>query len=146
MLLRLAALDGRPASVREIGLTNTTEADGLAVAKASELAAKSIGTLVSGIFTVSDADLLTDLYRLHQAQQIRIEPSAAAAFRGPNWLLSAGAGRQYLEQHCLDSKLDRTTHILWTTGGGLVPEREYHTFLERGRAAYTNRSRTARHS
>jgi D-serine dehydratase len=130
MLARLAS--NRPLSVREIGLDNRTEADGLAVARASEFVVPLIGELISGIFTVPDEHLFEDLYRLERSEGIRIEPSAAASFRGPDWLLRSEPGRTYLERRGLAPYLTGATHVLWTTGGLFVPEDEYRRFHERG--------------
>jgi D-serine dehydratase len=94
MLIRLAATDNRPLSVRDVGLDNCTEADGLAVGQASEFVAPVMSSLLSGVFTVPDCDLFEDLYLL-------------------------------------------ATHILWTTGGALVPDEEYRQFHERGRIVLT---------
>jgi D-serine dehydratase len=133
MLVRLAALEDRPISVREIGLDNLTEADGLAVAQASEFVVPQVRPLVSGIFTVPDENLFQDLYGLEATEGIRIEPSAAAGFRGPEWLMDSPVGRGYLRSHDLTPLLDNATHVLWTTGGAFVPEVEYLEFQARGR-------------
>jgi D-serine dehydratase len=128
MLIRLASSDDRPTSVRALGLDNRTEADGLAVAQASEFVAPIMRPLVSGVFTVPDEDLFEDLYRLEVSEGLRIEPSAAAGFRGPQWLLESPAGDAYLKRHDLVSRMNGATHVLWTTGGAFVPESEYLGF------------------
>jgi D-serine dehydratase len=135
MLIRLASVDNSPLSVHDVGLDNCTEADGLAVGKASELVAPMMRLLVSGVFTVLDGDLFEDLYLLEQSEGLRIEPSAAAGFRGPRWVLGSEQGRQYLANHDLLSSMADSTHILWTTGGAFVPDEEYREFHERGRSA-----------
>jgi D-serine dehydratase len=135
MLIRLAAADNRPISVQELGLDNRTEADGLAVGRASDFVAPLMRPLVSGIFTVSDEDLFADLYVLERTEGLRIEPSAAAGFRGPRWLLESEPGRRYLIAHGLGECMEDATHILWTTGGAFVPNSEYRQFHERGRTA-----------
>ncbi len=132
MLIRLASGRDRPISVREVGLDNRTEADGLAVGQASEFVAPLIRTLVSGIFTVCDEHLFQDLYLLKESQNIRVEPSAAAGFRGPRWLLESEAGNQYREGHDLDRVVRNAVHVLWTTGGAFVPDDEYRRFHARG--------------
>ena len=134
MLVRLAAATDAPVSVRDVGLDNVTEADGLAVGQASEFVVPLVRPLVSGLFTTRDADLLKDLYRLEESQGLRIEPSAAAGFRGPQWILQSEAGSQYLARRgIVPEQLARATHILWTTGGSLMPEEEYRRFHARGR-------------
>jgi D-serine dehydratase len=140
MLVRLASLDGRPLSVRDVGLDNVTDADGLAVGQASEFVAAIMKPLVSGIFTVSDEDLFEDLFLLDKSEGLRVEPSAAAGFRGPLRLLKTEAGQRYLAEHRLGGIMQNATHILWSTGGSLVPEPEHHRFRERGRAAWMNAS------
>jgi D-serine dehydratase len=122
-----------PLSVYDIGLDNVTEADGLAVASASELVVSLIKNLLSGVFTVADDQLFCTLQALHQAAGIRIEPSAAAGFGGPGWLTASDAGRAYLASAGLTSHLAEATHLIWSTGGALVPEPEYQRFLEKGR-------------
>ena len=134
MLIRLASTRDQPISVAAVGLDGCTEADGLAVGRASEFVAPLMRHLVSGIFTVPDAHLFEDLYELEQCEGLRIEPSAAAGFRGPRWLLDSTAGQQYLADHHIDGHLGNAPHILWTTGGAFVPDAEFREFRERGRS------------
>jgi len=129
------------ASVYDFGLTNRTEADGLAVPQASELAAEAMRPLLSGVYTVQDDTLFLDLHRVREAEGLRIEPSAAAGFSGPGMLMRTAAGRAYLKQHGLDGVMPQATHLVWTTGGLFVPPDEYARFAERGAAlAATARS------
>jgi D-serine dehydratase len=142
MLLRLAAQPPVALSVYDIGLDNRTEADGLAVARASDLAALLIQHLVAGVFTVPDDDLFRDLYRLESTEGIRIEPSAAAGFRGPLWLETSSA-RAYLDRHALTERMPHAHHLLWTTGGAFVPEEEYARFHAAGcRLAHAEKVRS----
>lgn len=143
MLLRLASAEERPIHIRELGLDNRTEADGLAVAQASELVAPLMQPLLSGICTVRDEELFEDLYTLEQSEGLRIEPSAAAGFRGPLWLVESDAGRGYQAAHGLSAHMGEATHVLWTTGGLFVPDEEHRKFHERGRLAIAARKSIA---
>nr|WP_245801221.1 D-serine ammonia-lyase [Pollutimonas bauzanensis] len=120
-------------TVYDVGLDNATHADGLAVPAASQLAIEEMRPLLAGIATTSDDTLFADLYWLHVQENIRIEPSAAAAFSGPRMLLGGEIGQAYLRRHGLHPSMHRANHILWTTGGLFVPDDEYADFLERGR-------------
>lgn len=124
-----------PPSVHELGLSGRTEADGLAVARASALATGIARPLVSGIYTVDDARLFEHLRLAHGVASMRLEPSAAAGFSGPAMLVSTCAGQTYLDAHGLCPTMPSTTHIVWTTGGSLVPDDEFSRLLERGRRA-----------
>jgi D-serine dehydratase len=135
LLIRLASRSDAPISVQDIGLDNRTEADGLAVGRASEFVAPLMRSLLSGIFTVRDETLFEDLYLLERSEGLRIEPSAAAGFRGPNWVMGSDAGWEYLGRHDLLGRMENATHVLWTTGGAFVPNSEYQRFHERGRLA-----------
>jgi D-serine dehydratase len=117
-LIQMLATNAKHPSVYDYGLSNLTEADGLAVPRASLLATEAMQTIVAGTFTVEDATLFEHLRLLRKTQGLQIEPSAAAGFGGPLWLkedLLACPG---------------ATHIVWTTGGSLVPVAEYQKFLE----------------
>ena len=156
MLYALVA--NKVASVVELGLDVKTEADGLAVGQASELVAEEMKSILSGIFTVADEDLFRYLWQLHSTERLNIEPSAAASFAGPSWLLNSPQGQQYLRQQGLlnsqrensrdqipeNGVINNVMHLLWTTGGLFVPKEEQQNFLDRGRdleeSAFKNKS------
>lgn len=117
LLVQLAAGLEHPVSVYDIGLDNRTAADGLAVSQASMLVAGTVGPLVEAVVTVEDAALFTWLRDLWEQAGLRLEPSAAAAFAavGPRLTLSPEARGG--------------THVVWTTGGALLPEAEFRAAL-----------------
>ena len=121
---------GRETSVHEIGLTNRTEADGMAVATMSSLVADRMRRRLAGVATVEDDALFRWLAAAHDAG-LRLEPSAASGFGGPA-LLASARGRAFLARHGVDP--GRAVHVVWATGGASVPEAEYRRFLARGRA------------
>jgi D-serine dehydratase len=134
MLVQLLSGD-EPVSVYDVGLTNRTEADGLAVGQASVLVAPLMRDQVDGIYTVTD-DQLFALFRAgHEAMGLTVEPSAAAAFAGPYHVLGTPAGRAYLERAGLLGRLADANHVLWTTGGSLAPEPERQRWLDRAASA-----------
>jgi D-serine dehydratase len=118
-LIQMLETGGGTRSVYDYGLSNLTEADGLAVPRASVLATQTMRTIVAGAFTVNDATLFKHLGLLHNTQGIQIEPSAAAGFSGPVWV-----------QHEVLAR-PTATHLVWTTGGSLVPPARYQEFLMR---------------
>src|SRR3989344_5247109 len=126
-------MDDHP-SVYDWGLTNRTEADGLAVPRASLLAAELMQPLLSGVFTVADDTLFAQLVLVLDALGERIEPSAAAGFSGPAMLTGTTAGQAWLRSTGIDAVLHNATHLVWTTGGLLVPDAQYQGFVQRGRA------------
>jgi D-serine dehydratase len=130
MLVQLLAPSDEPVSVYDIGLTNRTEADGLAVGQASLLVAPLMRTRLDGVYTVSD-DQLYALFLAGHAQNLRVEPSAAAAFAGPLFVTQTRTGRDFLDRTGLASKLSGATHVLWTTGGSLVPTEERQRLLQK---------------
>ncbi len=134
-LVQMLAGDGAHPSVYDHGLTNATEADGLAVPRASLLAAALMRPVISGCFTVRDATLFEHLVQVLDATGERIEPSAAAGFSGPGLLTGTAAGRAWLQEFGLDRTLAQSTHLVWTTGGLFVPPQEYERFADRGRAS-----------
>lgn len=121
MLLGLATGEKDGVCVQDAGLTGVTEADGLAVARPSRLVCDVMEHTLSGVFTVADGRLLDDLRALHAAEKLFIEPSACAAFAGYRGLAQFPAAQAYLAAHGLTEKLENAAHILWATGGRLVP-------------------------
>ncbi len=123
MLLGLATGKMEQADIRDYGLSGKTHADGLAVGRPSGLVCRAVRQLVSGIFTVRDAQLYDDLRLLGQTEHILLEPSACASFAGP----------RRIGQTPFAEQAGRAVHIAWATGGSMVPEEvmeQYlHTFL-----------------
>ncbi|MFM0637390.1 D-serine ammonia-lyase [Paraburkholderia metrosideri] len=132
MLVQLAAGCDEPVSVYDIGLDNRTDADGLAVGQASYLVSPLMAAQLAGVFTVSDDELYTQLHVVKRTMEIELEPSAVAGLGGPAWLSESAAGRDYLRARNLD--LSAATHVIWTTGGSLVPPEEHRRFQTRAKA------------
>jgi D-serine dehydratase len=131
MLVQLASGSQEPVSVYDIGLDNRTEGDGLAVGQASLLVSHLMASQLSGVFTVPDDRLYLDLLSAQQTLGIELEPSAAAGIGGPIWLTASPEGRSYLGAHDID--VSGATHVIWATGGSLVPPNEHRSFQERAR-------------
>ena len=118
-------------NVRDIGLDNVTDADGLAVASPSGFVGKTLYQMISGCYTVKDKYLFDYLSQMIDLQGINLEPSALAGLPGAFRLLASDAGRQYIEQHQL--LMDNATHVVWATGGGMVPEEIMENYYRRGK-------------
>ena len=116
-------------SVQDIGLTGRTHADGLAVGRPSGFVGKVMKPLMSGVFTVRDARLYDYLRELLEAESVFLEPSACAAFQGPSFLNSYPESLRYLRENHLMEKMEQSTHIVWATGGSLVPEEERKKYI-----------------
>ena len=115
--------------VQDLGLTGLTHADGLAVGRPSGFVGRVMEPILSGEYTVEDARLYDYMRDLLETENIFIEPSACAAFRGPEILMKSPETRQYLEDHGLTDRMGNAAHILWATGGRLVPEEVRETYL-----------------
>ncbi|WP_312353782.1 D-serine ammonia-lyase [Aminipila sp.] len=107
--------------VEDIGLDGKTAADGLAVGRPSRLVGKALETLIDGISTIEDYKLYNYLKALADTEGIYIEPSACAAFDTAARVMQ---NEEYLERYGLKNKIKTATHILWATGGSMVPETE----------------------
>ncbi|MGG2110523.1 D-serine ammonia-lyase [Lysinibacillus pakistanensis] len=116
-------------SVEDIGLDNKTEADGLAVGRASKFVGKVMETYISGCYTVTDEQLLTSLGLTMDSAGIFLEPSAHAGMFGPIQLMKNG--QNYLEKHHLTDKMEQATHIVWATGGSMVPKEMREEYLKK---------------
>ena len=128
VLVQMAAGPHEPVSVYDLGLDNRTLADGLAVGQASMLAVVCMQDRLSGVFTVGDGALRYYIGVASEKLGERIEPSAAASFAGPGWLTGSPAGAQWCQ--CNEVDLAGATHLLWSTGGGLVPDDQFHRWLD----------------
>ena len=118
-------------AVSDIGLDGKTDADGLAVGRSSVLVSDVMKTLLDGCYTIQDEKLYPFLTDLADSEGIFIEPSACATFTGPS---QAAADSTYLQRHGLTAeKMSAATHIIWATGGSMVPEAEMKQYYERGK-------------
>ena len=117
-MLHMVSPAGTQPSVYDFGLQNRTIADGLAVAQASALAGALMQDRLAGCFTVADDTMLRHLALAHASEGLQLEPSATAGFDGPAWL----AQTQQLHPDC--------THVLWTTGGAVMPEAQFAQLLD----------------
>lgn len=126
-LLRLATGDDA-ASVYDIGLSNHTVADGLAVPRASARVAALAGPLVDAVVTVSDADLLRMLRFQHEVHGLQLEPSAAAGFVAHEML--AGPWAEAVAAWCPAPVIP----LVWTTGGQGLPVEVFQALLAGGLA------------
>lgn len=117
-------------SVRDIGLDGLTDADGLAVGRPSRLVGTVMETLLDGCYTIEDDKLYPFLSQLADREKIYIEPSSCASFTGPALVAAA---EDYLEEKGLLDKMQNASHILWATGGSMVPDSEMKLYYERGK-------------
>ncbi|WP_304153208.1 D-serine ammonia-lyase [Megamonas hypermegale] len=121
MLIGMATGLNNKISVQDIGLTGSTQADGLAVGRPSSFVGEIMQHLLSGIFTVNDKKLYRFMQDLNKSEHIFLEPSACAAFQGICQINGSKQMKQYLQENNLSSKMTNATHIVWATGGSLVP-------------------------
>ena len=115
-------------SVQDIGIDNLTAADGLAVGRASGFVGRAMERLLDGYLTISDARMYQLLRLLHDQENIQLEPSALAGMIGP---IVVANNREYRQRMQFDdTRMSKATHLVWATGGGMVPEEEMSAYLE----------------
>lgn len=114
----------------DIGLDGKTAADGLAVGRASRLVGKIMETQLDGVFTVDDVELYQLLSLLAKEEAQYIEPSACAGFPGMSKVLRQS---DYLEKNGLTHKMDHAVHVVWATGGSMVPKEEMDFYLKKAK-------------
>lgn len=130
MLLGMATGLNEKISVQDFGIDGKTEADGLAVGRPSGFVGSIMKPILSGIFTVEDKKLFDYMRLLNETENIKIEPSSCAAFEGPLKLKEYELSKNYLEDNSLNDKMKNSTHIIWATGGKLVPENIMQEYLK----------------
>lgn len=132
MLLGLMTRKHDEVSAQQFGIDNVTAADGLAVGRPSGFVGKTLVKDISGVFTIQDDCLYRILRILADSEGIYLEPSAVAGFIGPVQLFASFEGEKYLENNHLVQKMKNATHILWATGGGMVPQNIMDDFYRKG--------------
>ena len=117
-------------SVQEVGIDNITAADGLAVCRASGFVRRAMERLIDGYYTIDDQELYNLLSLLNKEEGIQLEPSALAGMTGA---IHVSQAKDYLQGLSLDSqKMHNATHLVWATGGGMVPTDEMQKYLAQG--------------
>ncbi|EOX7623284.1 D-serine ammonia-lyase [Proteus mirabilis] len=117
-------------SVQEVGIDNITAADGLAVGRASGFVGRAMERLIDGYYTIDDQELYNLLSLLNKEERIQLEPSALAGMTGA---IHVSQAKDYLQGLSLDSqKMHNATHLVWATGGGMVPTDEMQKYLAQG--------------
>lgn len=111
-------------AVQDIGLDGLTAADGLAVSRPSRLAGRVMKTLLRGSVTFKDDELYRYVAELIDTQKIVVEPSAAAGFTAIAPVMS----------HFPEFAGPNTTHIVWATGGDMMPQSERDIDYRQGEA------------
>lgn len=106
-------------SVADFGLDNKTAADGLAVGTASAFVGKMMEPILTGCYTVTDQTLFNLLKKLADSEDIWLEPSALAGMTGPIQTIKSSVP-------LADSV--NATHLVWGTGGNMVPEEEMQRY------------------
>ena len=106
-------------------------ADGLAVGRASGFVGRAMERLLDGFYTLDDQTMYDMLGWLAAAENIRLEPSALAGMAGAQRVCASKAYHQL--QGLSEQQQQQATHLVWATGGGMVPEEEMAQYLAKGR-------------
>ena len=120
-------------SVQDFGIDNITDADGLAVGRASGFVGKTLENLMSGSYTVNDEELYKLLSMISDSENIKLEPSALAGMHGPMQFFRDEAGQRYIANNNLQNKINNVSHIVWGTGGSMVPTDEMQSYYNKGK-------------
>lgn len=110
--------------VQDIGLDGKTKADGLAVGRCSSFIGKIFENILDGAITISDDKISAYQKMLWESENIYIEPSSCAGFYGLKFV------EKYMQKKNLTNKIKETTHIIWATGGSMVPQEIRKSELE----------------
>ncbi|EKO5179595.1 D-serine ammonia-lyase [Vibrio cholerae] len=115
-------------SVQDIGIDNITAADGLAVGRASGFVGRAMERLLDGYLTISDERMYRLLGQLNEAENIQLEPSALAGMICPIVVTKSVEYRARMQFD--DTVMGNATHLVWATGGGMVPAEEMDSYLK----------------
>jgi len=117
-------------SAQDYGLDGKTIADGLAVSRPSGLVCRLMRPLIDGVVTVHDKILEPYLTLSWDTENIRLEPSAAAGFFG---YCKTTQSTSYLKNQRLTQCMKNSTHIVWATGGKMVPDEDWELYYNNGK-------------
>ncbi|HHC7308196.1 TPA: D-serine ammonia-lyase [Vibrio campbellii] len=114
-------------AVQDLGIDNITAADGLAVGRASGFVGRAMERLLDGYYTMTDERMYHHLGELSEQEDIRLEPSALAGMMGA---VHVSQDQVYqARMQFSEDKMKSAIHLVWATGGGMVPEAEMSAYL-----------------
>ncbi|UTZ37229.1 D-serine ammonia-lyase [Vibrio campbellii] len=114
-------------AVQDLGIDNITAADGLAVGRASGFVGRAMERLLDGYYTITDERMYHHLGELSEQEDIRLEPSALAGMMGAVHVSQDQAYQARMQFS--EDKMKNAIHLVWATGGGMVPEAEMSAYL-----------------
>lgn len=117
-------------SVQDLGIDNRTAADGLAVGRPSGFVGRRMQRLIDGYFTVSDPMLFKLLRQTWKHEGLALEPSALAGMTGFAAVLRDEVYRQRIDLS--PQRARNATHLVWATGGSMVPPEVFDEYLREG--------------
>ena len=124
MMLGMATGLHNKVSVNDFGIGNRTVADGLAVGRSSGFVGRLMYDFMDGCYSLSDDRMSALLKMLVDSEDIHLEPSALAGMFGPIMLSKKM------------SALPDGYHLVWATGGSMVPMTEQEEYYRQGEIAF----------
>ena len=134
MMLGMATGENSSVCVQDFGIDNCTAADGLAVGRASGFVGGLMRPFMSGCYTLQDERMYTLLAQLADAEALYLEPSALAGMYGPVLTQPGQLLGAYTKTVLPAGALANATHLVWATGGNMVPREEMQRYYAKGKA------------
>ena len=134
MMLGMATGENNNVCVQDFGVDNLTAADGLAVGRASGFVGALMRPFMSGCYSIQDERMYKLLAELADAEGIYLEPSALAGMYGPVLTQQGRALGGYAERAVPAGAMANAIHLVWATGGNMVPREEMQHYYEKGKA------------
>lgn len=134
MLLGMSTGLNSEICVQDLGLDNHTIADGLAVGRASGFVGSVMAPFMSGCYSLHDDRMYQMLAQLADSEDLWLEPSALAGMYGPVLLAKDPVLSSYPSTAGMSPEsLRHATHLVWATGGNMVPPNELQHYYETGK-------------
>ena len=134
MLLGMATGLNSAISVQDIGVDNRTVADGLAVGRASGFVGQVMTPFMSGCYSMEDWRMYRMLAQLADTEGLKLEPSALAGMYGPVLMTSDSHFAAYPASAGISREtMGQAIHLVWATGGSMVPPEEMQHYYETGK-------------
>ena len=133
MLLGMATGLNSAIRVQDIGVDNRTAADGLAVGRASGFVGSIMAPFMSGCYSLEDRRMYRMLSQLADTEGLMLEPSALAGMYGPVLMAADPVFAAYPSATGIcQEAMEQAVHLVWATGGSMVPPEELQHYYETG--------------